>query len=516
MSAAPSEPEKYSIDEMMDRLKTPGQGTPEGGELVTRADGSQAMRVRKRKRRSNQPHKKVEQRSRRNRILQLSAALILVVAAGLVAGLAIIYANSSPFRNGLIAKIEKSSGATVELQQFRVNPQTANAGGMAMTWPEGNVLKSLTLRGLTAEIHPNTFLGNVFAGESVNVTAGTLALGVPAADQPRTELPLAGDPLPIRFNRYRVPDLQVIMGNPNQPFLRLLKTEGSLTPNNASGKPQLSLYQGDFLVAGWPKLKLDRGLIVFNGTEADIVALRLLYESDDRGSLEFSGGISPYQAGEPSQLKAKLDTFDLAGLIGPEFAKLFNGKVDSLPNATSDFLTFHTAPDPSPVLEVGFRVSPTSQIRMGAFPFLATLGSSLDSWFETPIFEGDASGVVRRENHMTTLRNLSLTARDRMALRGRVSMDPNGILSGQIELGLAANMIDSSSNNRLQTLFGTAKDGFRWLTLEISGTAAAPADNFKELFLATSPTAAPAGGSRAETPDDEHQPSSFEELTRPR
>ena len=49
----PSEPEKYSIDEMIDRLKNPPDEEPiEKGELVTRADGSQAIRVRKRKRRS--------------------------------------------------------------------------------------------------------------------------------------------------------------------------------------------------------------------------------------------------------------------------------------------------------------------------------------------------------------------------------------------------------------------------------------------------------------------------------
>ena len=83
MSAAPDEPEKYSIDEMMDRLKSPASESAEEGELVTRADGSQALRVRKRKRRSSQPHKEVNSRSRRARIVQVSAALVLVFAAAL-------------------------------------------------------------------------------------------------------------------------------------------------------------------------------------------------------------------------------------------------------------------------------------------------------------------------------------------------------------------------------------------------------------------------------------------------
>jgi len=97
MSTAPGEPEKYSIDEMMDRLKTPASETSDDGELVTRADGSKAIRVRKRKRRSSQPHKEETHRNRKARIVQVSAALVLVFAAALAVGAAVIYSNSSPF-----------------------------------------------------------------------------------------------------------------------------------------------------------------------------------------------------------------------------------------------------------------------------------------------------------------------------------------------------------------------------------------------------------------------------------
>jgi hypothetical protein len=96
-------PEKYSIDEMMDRLKQSSAENPDNGELVTRADGTQAVRVRKRKRRSKQPHKQDAQRTRRARVIQIAAAFVLVILAALTAGIGIIYANSSPFRNSLVA-----------------------------------------------------------------------------------------------------------------------------------------------------------------------------------------------------------------------------------------------------------------------------------------------------------------------------------------------------------------------------------------------------------------------------
>ena len=83
MPASDSEPEKYSIDEMMDRLRSNGEG-PRDGEatLVTRDDGSQVYKVRKRKRRSQQPKKEKEKRQQRFRVAQVLAAVGLVVLLG--------------------------------------------------------------------------------------------------------------------------------------------------------------------------------------------------------------------------------------------------------------------------------------------------------------------------------------------------------------------------------------------------------------------------------------------------
>ena len=142
--SAPSEPEKYSIDEMMDRLKNrPAEDPIQDGELVTRSDGSQAIRVRKRKRRSHQPAKEERKSTRRARMIQVSGALSLLLLGLFAAGAAIVYANSAGFRESLVKKISLSSGARAELQLFRMNPTSANAGMLTLAWPEGNALRDL-------------------------------------------------------------------------------------------------------------------------------------------------------------------------------------------------------------------------------------------------------------------------------------------------------------------------------------------------------------------------------------
>lgn len=514
MSAGPKEPEKYSIDEMMDRLKSPASEDPADGELVTRADGSQAIRVKRRKRRSTQPHKEAAQRSRKARIVQVSAALVLLIVAGLAAGAAIIYANSSPFRAALVGKIERATGANVHIQQFRMNPKTADAAELSLEWPGGNVLKSLTLRELSAEIFPASFFGKTMSGEEITAKHGVLVLGPPKNGQPTTLGPISGGSNSLRFNSYRIPDLQMICGNPGAPYLRIDKTEGSLTPQNVNGNPQVSLYRGDVTVAGWPALKLDRALIVLRGENVDIVGLRVLHGKDDRGSMEFAGTVLPFHADEESTLEISLDAFDLLGLAGPELGHLFGGKIDSQPNLKSNRLTIRPN-ESSPMMEVAFRASPTSRIQVSGFPFLYGLAECMDSWFNSPVFEGDASGEFHRVGNVSTLRNLNLASKDRMALRGHISVAPDQALSGQLEIGIAPNMIAAATVNttRLDSLFGPPREGYRWITLKISGSAGAPADDFKQLFLSAAPQATP---SKASPPPEDHAESTFEELTRPR
>ena len=43
-------------------------------------------------------------------------------------------------------------------------------------------------------------------------------------------------------------------------------------------------------------------------------------------------------------------------------------------------------------------------------------------------------------------------------------------------------MIEDAPTSRLNSMFGPPKEGFRWLTLNLSGPVAQPEDNFKELF----------------------------------
>lgn len=508
MPAAPSEPEKYSIDEMMSRLTAAPSDDSDHGELVTRSDGSQAIRVRKRKRRSAQPHKERAVRNRRVRIVQVSTALVFLLLTTLAIGAAVVYANSKPFRQALVTRISQTSGADPDLETFRMNPRTANSGKLTLQWPEGNVLDTLSLRGLTAEIFPASFLGKAFTGEEITVADASLTLRLPQPGEPVRAFPASDGLLPIRFKRYRTPAFTLTLTGTDGNLLQFARSEASFTQETVSGNPQMRLYRGDLGIPGWPKLRLDRGLIEFRGEQTDVIGLRLMHESEDFGALTLSGLLSPYQPDHLSSLAVSLESFPLSGLLGIPFDNLISGRVDSAPSTKSNTFSFKPAASFSPVLEVAFSVSPLSAIEIHRFPFLIILSNLLDEddWFKKPTFDSDATGVLHRENGTISLRDLNLESKGRMIVRGDLAINPNQALSGNLRIGLPNSIVPR--NSPITTVLGPPQDDYQWVTLKIGGTSAVPTDNFKEL-LQQPPT------SPQETPESDPS-SSFDDLTRPR
>lgn len=511
MSVNSSEPENYSYDEIISRLKVASSENPADGELVLRPDGSMAVRVRKRKRRSKQLHKEKESRLHRARVIQVSAAVIIVFLSILTAGIAIIYANSSPFRDGLVRKIAQSTGADAQLEQFRMNPSTANAGSLSLEWPSGNILRSLVLHRLNADIFVSSFLGQQMSGEEVLIDEGTLVLQTPVPNAAVRNHEVASGLSPFQFKRYRAPKLNVTLGSSAIPALKLYDTQASLYSDLVGKRTQLRLNQGQVSIPGWPKFELDRALFEFNGNETNVINLRLLHETSKGGACELSGTLTPFSPENRSTLAVRLEAFELSTFLGRSLGRLVSGRIESMPAPESNYFSFFPTANPSPILDLSFRNSPSSPLEVKGFPFLFALAQAMgDNWYERPVFTANTFGKISRQDSSVSLRNLNFENRERMALRGEISLASNQSLSGNLQVGIPSGMINTSIASRLNTILGPSEDGFRWITLKVGGQVTAPTDNFRELY--SSAVAAP----QNPLPPAENKGSSFEELTRPR
>ena len=517
MSDPSHEPDNYSIDDMMDRLKRRSStGEEEQGELVTRADGSQAIRVRKRKRRSYQPHKDEEAKNRKLRIIQVSAALLIFILVGLTAAGALIFGNSPLFRNRLLEGARLMTGAKLEIREFRINPETAHARSMTMTWPAGNVLRELNLSMLRAEITPSSFLGKSLAGDELTASQAELLLDFPDPSQPRSVEAAPAGRMDIRFKRYATNNLLLVLGPKAKSTASIRNSEFVLQDRGAATRPQLIINRGILHIPGSPPWRIDRGHIEFRSDDIDLVSLRLLHETDTRGYMKLSGIIQPYSPDRKSTLAVQLDDFPLDGLVGAKLGKLFTGRVNTADSASSNYFSFTPASETQGTLAVNFEKALMTPFEVGGFPAFALLARLLDDkWFERPVFDSDVQGTIRHSNGEVALNDLTCDNRSRMSLIANLRMAKQGTLSGTLRIGISEPMLKSSASHRIKHVFKESSDGFHWADLTISGHVDSPRDNFAALYEAAPVgPAGPAGPAGSPPPGTTGTPS-FEDLTAP-
>jgi hypothetical protein len=498
-----SDKENYTIDEMMGRLKKRQEADPE---LVTRADGSQALKVRKRKRRTDQTATRGARSKKRIQIIQIAGAVFLLTVVVLVVGVGILYVNSAGYRDSLSGKLEVSSGAEVEMRQFRMNPLAANTSATQLKWPSGNVLEKLEMSAVTARISPSVFFGKTFGGEEMVAESGRLSLKASDPSGPVRHVPGPEDGLPVRFSRYAVPSLDIHFGE----FGGLSKTEASLFPGTVAGQAEMRFNGGVLQLIGWPSMSLDRSYIKVRNSELLIQNMRFQLPGSDKqpsgGYIEFSGSLSPIGAAGAHTLSAKVGSFPLSYLTGGDLGRFFVGKVDSVGIPDSNFLSFDPASPESARLVLTVTDSQDSRVDVSGFRFLQMLAVAFnDRWYETPIFDDEVTMVVKRMGLDTEISGINLVKRGRMVVRGELSNGEGGAIKGKLRIGIPETTVTASGDKKLAKMFGQVREGYLWLDLEISGTGAVPEDDFRTIYMDTS-------SGDASAPGQGSSKDSFEEL----
>lgn len=484
-----SEPEKYSIDEMLDRLKNRGDGE---GQLVTRADGTKALKVRKRKRRTDQTRDKLKAQNQRMQLFQIAGFIIFMVAMLIIGGILILYSNSSAFRSGLIAKIEKVTGSDIEIQQFRMNPATASAAHVKMSWSEPYALHRLEARGLKAKISPISFFGKVFQGQEITAETGNLHLTAPGAGVDFSAQKGDAKNSSIKFDRYSVASMNVFFTKEEALDKMVENIEVSYLPTKISKGGEIRLNRGLLKMKGWPSLELDRSYIQVRGKELDIKSLRFRMPAvqsqgiQDKGSVVLSGVIKPQDEGVTHKLDVNLESFQISPLLGSGLGRFFHGKTVLNPDENSNTLQFTPGSGQDALLKLNMAHAIDSRIGVSQFKFLGNLSVVLgDRWYELPSFDHEVKMLLKRSGENVELESIYLEQRARMLIKGKMAtLDSAGNISGKLEVGLPEIVIASSKDRRLNVLFGPLKDGYRWINIELSGTGVAPDDDFKTQYHA--------------------------------
>jgi hypothetical protein len=510
MADAEPGPEKYSINEMMDRLKQSNGSGPDEGTLVTREDGTQAIRVRKRKRRSEQPAKERAKRKKRIRAVQITAGVSLGVLALVAAGGAFVYANTSPYRMRLLDQLSAATGSRAEVSQFKVTPAGAEALTLDLQWPETQTLKSLSLKKVDVDLDARSFFGGGWSGEEVLAQTAELKIGTPHEASSSVSATTA-EPF-FQFQRIRSPKASILIGDSANPSVAVRDCEVSFYPKSTSGRAELRLHRGNVSFGrDFPILPLDRSLLIFNGNQIDLVALRLNAPDHPQSTLQFSGSISATGEPRPATMDVKFTDFPLEHLTGRELGHFLSGLAGSREAATVNFLTFVPGQTDSYRFTASWTAGGDSPLKMAELPCFSELARLIgDAWFITPIFDGACGGTLRLEKAVVRFDDLDLLAKNRLRVTGSIALGKDKALSGRLRLGLPSSFALADESGRLHQLLSAESEGFRWVDVEVAGTAAKPVDDFRLKLAGALATPQKA---KATQPEAESQ---FEELTRPR
>lgn len=501
-----AEPESYTLDEMMNRLKERGH---EEGELVTRADGSQAIKVKKRKRRSEQPHKEAEKRQQKIRLFQLGVVFFLF--CGLIATAAglLFYYNSTGYREGIRTKVAQWSAADVDLSEFAVTPNSARCTTMSFTWPEGNHLRSLQLGHPSAQLNIAGFLTNKWSGNAVVARTGKLLFGKGKEGAPKNANPTdKPGPFPFSFGSYRIEKLDIIgYGGNQQPWLTITGTEGSLMKTNVGS--QTRFVGGKVNILGFQPMQLDRASIDFAMGQMKIDQARFKTDLDASGSLELSNSIDIYGA-KSTDLNLSMKDFPLEILLGEGMETIMGGFVDTNPDALNRLLSLTPGSYDSYKIQVGFVGSSLVPFTLYGFPFFSDLSRELQDqdYVNRFHFADRVEGELIRDAKILTLRSLHLEKKGQFVIKGDISVI-DGKIAGKLDVGLqTALLTENHINPMMRDLFSRNAGGYQWCQITLGGSPSAPQDNFADqikMILDRNPksAAAPAPSSAPLNVEDE-------------
>ena len=299
-----AEKDSYTLDEMMKALRDGEREREAVGEVITREDGSVVHRVKRRKRRSDQPEKaksKSPEKKKKRFLWKLVVGVSLFLFVVLGALFTIVGYNSKAYREKVEEEASSWTGAEVELKGLKLVPGKITMSEASFKWPETSYLRDLELKKLNGHVDLTSFLWARLGGREVGGTVGVMNLQMPTGEGSVGQ-DLEEPDFPFGFQGYYCDALDVNFGK-ESPY-SIKGTDTSFRYINGAGF-RVTLDQGRFTFDGWEDLLIQNAVIKFSPDQVELETLVLSEpESDQIGSpssIKLSG-LFPLTAGEKVEL----------------------------------------------------------------------------------------------------------------------------------------------------------------------------------------------------------------------
>lgn len=505
-----NEQDNYSIDEMMNRLQARGGEDVEGEpQLVTRPDGSQVVKVRKRKRRSRQPHKEAEKKRRRRSLVVTSLVMLFLLTGALGFITWYFYLNSAGYTDQVAERIEAWTGAELDMRAFRATPVNAAADSIVLTWPEDAPAARLKVNAPRAALKISSHLTGNWEGEQLSAGSGELVLR--AVDAP-SSLDFPDEPLPFRMP-IQVSRLNIRFGDGERAAFGVYEANTRLTvadPENPEAN--VILQNGSCRIGRWGRFDVNFASFRLGHDGTYLGTMRIAPEGLEDAEFELVGeGFQaiPMSGGE-AEFGLRLQGMPSLMLFGNGLGTIIEGTFETDPEDSTGRVGLDVTRLDALRIDVPVRGMPGSDLKFYRFPMFETIADVLDTArFVQPSFDPESTLRVVRTEDRVALEDVDLISEGMLRVRGRIEERGGGALSGVLEVGIAESFLVLSQTRAVPRVFGKAAGGYRWATIKLSGTSKVPADDLARQ-LASTLEAIPPGADGDRGFDDE-----FRDLTAP-
>jgi len=442
------------------------------GEIVTRSDGSVARKVKRRRRRSDQPDKDSPEKVRKRLIFKVLAGVSLCLFLALGVMFLLISFNSKSYREKVEGKAGDWTGATVDIDGLKLLPSSVDMKSASFSWPGQSYLKSLSLKRIDGHASLLSFLGARMGGLEVGGAVGEMNLGMPVGSG-TVGRELAPADFPFDFGRYYCDALDVSFGSGNA-----LALEGASVSLRHLGEQgfRAGIDQGSFVLRGWAPFPIASGLIQFGDDEVELVALTLEKPSKDQSllgaSIKVTGAI-PLGEGEATKLEVTAESFPAESFFGLQMGKLLHGEI----RRAEGSVAYTMGEDYMDEFVAEFK---GEYFEFQNFPFLTDLASLFpNEGYDSILFDTNIKGLLRARPGGVALESLEMSNKDIFRLRGNMIVSDQGQLAGRITLWINRGLINSEPRLKNFPGLNNVERGYSRVDFELKGTADAPDDTFR-------------------------------------
>ena len=469
--------ENISIDEMMRNLKR-GEVKKkaidiDSGERVTRADGSEVIKVRTKKRRTVQPKQEAERKSLRSKIILISAVISLLLISIIAYSFLLGYYNGNRFKSDVSRSITSLTGANTELGALDVGTFSSSVSKVHLSWEDkGSLVREFTSSTIFADCGVFDLVADGVGVGGTTLDASEAELKLVMVDELSEYDTSTEFPFDYQFNLFQCSSFKIDFDDGENWGLQESSISYRVNEEDSGFlKGKISLDSGEFKVPLFGDFTVQNGLIEVGDMEAKVYM--------GLNSTEFNGqfnidGTCGYTRNSSIDLVTTMRDYDLKGLLEPKARRFFHGRVSSGEGTFNmkmgDLESFEMSSD-----------LVMRDVTITDFAFIRGLAQLMDDDFYTnPKFSDKLTMKLKRSNKVTEYSDIDLKQEAFMYVKGSLSIDELNLISGMLEVGLPVTVLSGRNAELLRSVFSYGDGEFIWVRVNISGDLLKPTDDFSQ------------------------------------